>query len=651
MVIGAVAELVDDPEPGPLRLPVWMPIGREPVVDHALHSTAAITVSPEAKVPSPAWPGARRVSMGGPVWVMPQVRSRGADTSEGPSNEVGEVKQRSGSGAPVGDPVGTAEGLAAHEASYRLLFEASHDTVMVTDIETLEIVDANPAAVTMYGWPRQRLIGMRATELSVEPEATAGAIRSAGGDALVVRRRHRRRDSSEFEAEITYGSLEVDGRRLAVAVIRDVTERVLAEAKFRALVEHASDLVLVLDEHAILTYASPSATRLLGYAPEAVVGRPASDFVHPEDLGVVGAEIARVLGAPGTYGEVSYRALHTDGSYRSFDAVGQNRLDDPAVGGIVVNARDVTDRRAAEHKAAELTEILEASNEVVVLSDPVGHVVYANQAARALLGAAERRHVSELSTPGSQERLRVEIMPLVHRRGLWSGELELLGRAGPVPVAATIQAHHDDAGQVVRVATIAHDISALKAAHARLEYEATHDLLTGLPNRALFREIAERAMARTRRHGGTLAVLFLDLDGFKLVNDTYGHDTGDRLLAHVAHRLREALRLGDTVARLGGDEFVVLCEHPESEEHMLELAERLIAVASEPFCLEDHQITVGGSIGISLSINGSGSAIGELIREADIALYRAKHGGRGQAQIFDATLLEPDTWPLGRTHV
>jgi diguanylate cyclase (GGDEF)-like protein/PAS domain S-box-containing protein len=558
------------------------------------------------------------------------------------------VKQRFGSGAPTDRREPTGGALPASEATYRLLFEASHDAVVVTDVDTLQIVDANPAAAGLYGWTEEQLKGMPATELSTDPEATAGAIRRAARAPMLVRRRHRRRDHTEFDVEIAYGNVQVNGRRLAVAVIRDLTERARMEAKFRALVEHSSDLVLVLDENAILTYASPSVTRLLGYSPAAVIGRPASDFVHPDDLDAVRAEIARVLVAAGTYGEVSYRATRADGSYRNFEAVGQNRLDDPAVRGIVVNARDVTDRRAAEHKAAELTEILEASDELIVVSDPAGHIVYANQAARTLLRAAEHRHVSELSTSGSQERIRAEIMPIVHHRGAWSGELELIGPAGPVPVAVTIRAHHDDSGQIQRVATIAHDISTLKAAQTRLEYEASHDLLTGLPNRALFREIAERAIARTRRHRGTLAVLFLDLDGFKLVNDGFGHDTGDQLLAHIAHRLRETLRLGDTVARLGGDEFVVLCEHPESEHRMLELAERLIAVASEPFRVYNQQITVGASIGIAFSQDGA-SAIGELIREADIALYRAKHDGRGQATIFNPSLLQPDTPSVGLT--
>ena len=539
------------------------------------------------------------------------------------------------------------DALRASEARYRLLFDASRDAVFLTDVETFEIVDANPAAAALYGWTCQQLTGMLATDLSADPPATARAIAGAARDTTTVRRRHRRMDGTEFEAEIAYGSFDLEGRALVVAVIRDVTERARAEAKFRALVEQSSDVVLVLDERAILTYASPSIARLLGYEPEAVVGRPASDFVHADDLESVAAEIARVLGAPGTYGEITYRAIHTDGSSRTFDAVGRNRLDDPAVRGIVVNARDVTDRRAAERRAAELTEILEASNEVVVLSDPGGAVVYANQAARTLLGAREHQHVSALSSPGSRERLRLEIMPTVHRRGVWSGELELIGRAGSLPVAATIQAHHDDTGHVERVATIAHDISELKAAQGRLEYEATHDLLTGLPNRALFREIGERAIARTARTGETLAVLFLDLDGFKLVNDSFGHDTGDRLLAQVARRLREALRLADTIARLGGDEFVMLCEQPESREHMLDLSQRLIGVVSEPFRPGDKDISIGASIGIAFGTAGE-SAIGELIREADIALYRAKHDGRGRAEVFDPSLLEPETLPALR---
>ena len=191
---------------------------------------------------------------------------------------------------------------------------------------------------------------------------------------------------------------------------------------------------------------------------------------------------------------------------------------------------------------------------------------------------------------------------------------------------------------MVRIATVAHDISELKAAQRRLEFEATHDALTGLPNRALFREIGDRAVARASRISESLAVLFLDLDGFKLVNDSYGHDTGDMLLGQVARRLREAVRAGDFVARLGGDEFVILCEHPRNEHQMLELSTRIIETVSQPFVIDDTAVRVGVSVGIAFS-KGSDAGIGELIRDADVALYRAKNEGRGRAQLFDETLL------------
>jgi diguanylate cyclase (GGDEF)-like protein len=134
-------------------------------------------------------------------------------------------------------------------------------------------------------------------------------------------------------------------------------------------------------------------------------------------------------------------------------------------------------------------------------------------------------------------------------------------------------------------------------------------------------------------------VLFLDLDGFKLINDSFGHDVGDQLLSRVALRLRDSVRTGDTVARLGGDEFVVLCEHPGSEEEMIELSERLIAVISQPFRIHGHdELRVGASVGIAHRTENE-AGMTDLIREADIALYRAKHEGRGRTEVFDSSLV------------
>jgi diguanylate cyclase (GGDEF)-like protein len=186
------------------------------------------------------------------------------------------------------------------------------------------------------------------------------------------------------------------------------------------------------------------------------------------------------------------------------------------------------------------------------------------------------------------------------------------------------------------VSAIAHDIRELKRAQRQLEHQATHDALTMLPNRQLFHEMGEQALARADRDGTTVAVLFLDLDRFKHVNDTHGHPVGDELLIEVAHRLRDSVRRGDVIARFGGDEFAVCCEHPAGQVEMLDLADRLIVALSEPAQLGNVTAEVGVSIGIAIGA-GNRVTIDNLIRDADVALYQAKEQGRRRAVIFGTT--------------
>jgi diguanylate cyclase (GGDEF)-like protein len=202
-----------------------------------------------------------------------------------------------------------------------------------------------------------------------------------------------------------------------------------------------------------------------------------------------------------------------------------------------------------------------------------------------------------------------------------------------VPLAVTLQVHRIQGGDSEIISTIAHDISELKSTQAQLEHQATHDPLTGLPNRPLFQELGEQALARSDRYGTTVAVLFLDLDRFKPVNDSFGHAIGDELLVQVAGRLRTSVRRGDVVARFGGDEFVVLCEHPAGQTEMLELALRLIDALSEPVEIGGVMAMVGASVGIAIG-GGGRMTIDTLIRDADAALYQAKEEGRGRAVLF-----------------
>jgi len=181
--------------------------------------------------------------------------------------------------------------------------------------------------------------------------------------------------------------------------------------------------------------------------------------------------------------------------------------------------------------------------------------------------------------------------------------------------------------------TNAHDIRELKDVQRLLHHQATHDALTGLTNRQLFQELGEQALARADREGTAVAVLFLDLDRFKRVNDTHGHPIGDKLLVEIGHRLRDSVRRGDTVARFGGDEFAICCEHPAGRVEMFELAARVIEALSRPAQIDSITAQVGVSIGIAIGA-GARVTIDTLLRDADVALYQAKEQGRGRAVIF-----------------
>jgi diguanylate cyclase (GGDEF)-like protein/PAS domain S-box-containing protein len=416
---------------------------------------------------------------------------------------------------------------------------------------------------------------------------------------------------------------------------------------FRALHEHSTDIVTILEPDGAWRTTSPAGTRLLGWPPGHDPGPLGIfSFVHPDDLDQARAAFAEVrAGVRGADEPVHLRVQSFDGRWHLLETRAQDLTEDPHVHGIVVTSRDVTHRRHTEAKVRLLHEVLEVSTELVLLCDRDGNALYANGMARGLLGIVEGDNplvdIDRLVVPESAA-LVPAITVAVDDDGAWNGELTLLTAGGiEVPVAITVQMHRDDSGPDEFISVIAHDISELKHTQARLEHQATHDPLTGLPNRALFQELGEQALARSHRYGTTVAVLFLDLDRFKPVNDTFGHHAGDQLLVRVAAVLRASIRRGDVVARFGGDEFVVLCEHPAGQTEMRELAHRLIDALSEPVPFAGTEATVGASVGIAIG-GGGRATIDALIRDADAALYQAKERGRGRAVLFGASARQGD---------
>jgi diguanylate cyclase (GGDEF)-like protein len=203
-------------------------------------------------------------------------------------------------------------------------------------------------------------------------------------------------------------------------------------------------------------------------------------------------------------------------------------------------------------------------------------------------------------------------------------------------VETAVRAVPDAQGKPYQVVAVTRDVSERKDAETLLAHQALHDSLTGLPNRTLFLDRLEQALARAERRQGAVAVLFVDLDRFKFINDSFGHAAGDRLLCDVAARLRRALRPADTIARFGGDELTVLCEDLDGEAGARAIAQRIADLFDDPFVVEDGEAFLQASVGIALA--GNGAEPEDLIRDADAAMYRAKDRGRARVEVFDEAM-------------
>jgi diguanylate cyclase (GGDEF)-like protein/PAS domain S-box-containing protein len=439
--------------------------------------------------------------------------------------------------------------------------------------------------------------------------------------------------------------MTVVGRRAACTVhqVQDLLER--NEALFQAMVRDSTDIMAVLDDHGRLVYASPATERILGLDIAPLLGTSVFDLIHPEDRHLAVAAFRDVISDPRNAERLECRLRHADGGWRTVEALGTNLFDDPSVEGLVISARDITDRRRAEADLREAQERFRSAFEHAPIGMALvsldGRLFRVNRALVAILGRPE------------PELLRTTIEGLSHRddaraarestAGLLVGDVasdkheqRFVHRDGhPVWLSVSTSLVRDVDGRPLYLVSQLEDITERKASGEALAYQAIHDPLTGLPNRALFVERLGRALTRAALRDERVVVLFLDLDRFKVVNDSLGHSAGDRLLVTVGDRLGAAVAPTDVVARFGGDEFVVLSTNVSSEETAELMAERLSAVIASPVALAEGEVFVTASIGIALS-DGNGDTPETLLRNADAAMYRAKELGRDRAELFDA---------------
>lgn len=679
--------------------------------------------------------------------------------------------------------------LRESEERYKAVVEQSVEAIYLYDAETKQVFESNAAFVEMIGYSEQELQGMRIYDfIDHDADDIDRNVRKSldAGRRYIGERRYRRKDGLVIVVDTSASVISYNGKSALCAVSRDVTERRKfeealkeSEKRFRSLVQNASDMITILEADGTIRYESPAVEHILGYGTEERLGASAFDYVHPEDLPRVERTFEETVNKHGVQLPVEFRLRHKDGSWRYVETTRSNLLDEPAVRGVVSNARDVTERREAERalreSEARFRAVFDRAAIGMALVNAEGRLIESNPALQEMLGYDEEElrgmHFGDLTHPEdlaadtrgfeglvagdidrfrlekryirkdgslrwggltsssvpetgggpwfmigmvedvterkeaeralreSEERYRAVVERSVEAIYVFDPETkklletnaafdELLGYDADEMLEMTIYAfvardtneidlnverhlieenrflgereYRRKDGRVLEVevsvtlipyegkeavCSVVHDITGRKALEEELSRQAFHDSLTKLPNRALFLDRLGHTLARIRRGDGQAAVLFVDLDDFKMVNDSLGHESGDRLLAEVAERLRSCVRPGDTVARLFGDEFAVLLESTTAGEHAQTVAARVLDRLQAPFDLDGKEIFASASIGITAcdptrdaDQDPYQGRPEDILRRADLAMYTAKRRGKHGYEVFSPSM-------------
>jgi diguanylate cyclase (GGDEF)-like protein/PAS domain S-box-containing protein len=438
-----------------------------------------------------------------------------------------------------------------------------------------------------------------------------------------------------------WGVVAVNG--LAVSVLAETLQRSLRKANMQrqlldSVISGTSDAVFVKDLRGRYL--------LVNRAAASVVGRQAEDIVGKDDFALFPFGIASAIRKKDQDVLRQDVATHeeqlTVAPGRTLDFLvtkGPVRNTAGHIAGLFGISRDITERKRFERELAQAAVVFDSSHQGIMVVDPARRITRVNPAFTRITGYAPEDVIGKtprvLSSGLHGPEFYRQIWACIARDGFWHGEIWNRRKTGEIfAEMLSISAAQGASGEIEHYIGVFTDISHIKAHEAELERVTHYDLLTGLPNRRLLIDRLSQAMLRTAREGRSLAVCFLDLDGFKEINDLHGAAAGDALLVGVAGHLKSVLRSEDTLARLGGDEFVLLLSHIGSAEHCTSILDRVLEAASRPVPVQDRVLSVTASLGVSLYPDDQADP-DLLLRHADQAMCVAKQAGRNRYQLFD----------------
>jgi diguanylate cyclase (GGDEF)-like protein/PAS domain S-box-containing protein len=536
------------------------------------------------------------------------------------------------------------QALRESEGRFRALVETASDAILTVD-DGGRILFANRAAETIFGYPVAAITGESLDRLVPGYRSLTEISPGAASDPAALRRDRAEltglhASGREIPLDVSAGLFPRDGRQVLTLFARDITEsrrseRALrdSEERLRTLVNNAPIVLFAFDQDGVVTHLEGSGVEPLGLRPGNAVGRSAFELSDgsPQAL----QALRRALQGEAFQETIEIRNLVFDVDFAPRrDALG-------AVLDVIGVATNVTDRGRAE-QAANQSEmryrmLFEGNLAGVYRTTLEGKILDCNESFARIFGYASREEI--LAMPASDFYLTPEdrtasLARLRERRSLANFEQCLRRKDGShVWVLENGNLIEGTDGNPSLIEGTVIDITERKRAEEQVKHLAFHDSLTGLPNRLLFNDRLRVAMIHARRYREKLAVLFLDIDRFKVINDSLGHPIGDELLRRIAERVGGCIRQEDTIARLGGDEFTVLLPGIAKEEDASTIAHKILEAVRLPFFIEHRELFITTSIGVTLYPD-DGDDPESLVRNADTAMYRAKEQGRDNVRLY-----------------
>jgi len=544
------------------------------------------------------------------------------------------------------------DALRDSEERLRTSMENAPDGIYMNDFQG-NFLYGNRRCEEIIGYKREELVGKNFLELNILPEdslARAAELlqdningKSTGPDELALINR----DGRRVPVEINTSVVQRGGQKVALAFVRDITDRKKAEEalkeseeRYRALFDRSLDLVYVRDIKGNFIDANPASLSLLGYRREDIHTLNFASLLDPAQFPKT-IQILKELTETGFQKEPGEFSLkREDGTYlyvETQESVIYRNGKPHSVQGV---GRDVTARKRADAALQESEEkyrsLVENINDVLLTLDTQGNITYISPVVERL----SNYKISDLIGKPFTQLIYQEDLPALLDRftRLMSGQLEpwefrVVDKDGRFIFVRTSSRPIYEDGQVVGITTLMTDITERKRLEQKLEEMATHDFLTGLPNRVLLLDRFNIAAALAHRNKARLAVMSLDLDKFKTINDTLGHDAGDQVLKAVSTRLTGIIRASDTLARVGGDEFILVMLETNHVEDATAIAQKILDSFTEPLSIDGHQLHLTTSIGIAIYPEDA-QDLETLTKQSDAAMYYSKGHGRNQFKFF-----------------